>query len=126
MTISQLEKEGYEGPDVSLNISLFEYGIVWKLTSEEQKEYRFIVGVGLDKEGNYNRFDWFYLNEKDFDSMQWEDWFEHKKVMQSCGSGNPYLSLSMPYGVQYAIMYHGYENIFGTSCDYFEIEGGDE
>ena len=53
--IKHLEKDGYLGGDVSLHISLFEYGLL--VLNNGNGEYNCIFGVTVDLNGIYNCFD---------------------------------------------------------------------
>lgn len=57
VSIRKLERWNYEGLDVSLETSLFEYGIAWKIFGKRPSKYvKFIVGVELDEKGCFCRF----------------------------------------------------------------------
>lgn len=122
-TISELEEQGYEGIDNSLDTALFEYGIVWTKNEHctEQDEYHFIFGVCND--GNeYDTFDHGHMSKDDFIELIHESWFELDSVLSFCGLSEQELIDSFPYSVHDCIMYYGIENIFGGSNYQFEIE----
>ncbi len=123
--LSDYEKERYEGVDVSLEISLFEYGILWKLIDEEQEEYKFIYGVGLKESENgfeYSLFDWATMGKKEWVELLEEDWVELDEVCNFCGMSKEEIKNNWPYGIYDLISYYGYENVFGSSYYPFEIK----
>lgn len=113
---------GYSGTDANLETSLYEYGLIWIKGAEgHEKDFHFIYGVGLDQEGNYNKFDWADVSidtdpEKEWDFVEWE------KVGEFVGmSKEEFLKQSIPFIVYDLIAYYGCENIFGSSYDPFDI-----
>lgn len=54
-SIALLEAQGFEGPDASLEISLFEYGIAWRVMETETLFIYAIKWEGMDDEAT--RFD---------------------------------------------------------------------
>ena len=115
-TISELEKEGYEGVDASLSISLFEYGMIWKQTPEE---YEFIFGIKT-VDGYYSEFRicTFPVNtdpEEEFNWVEWDD------VCSWAGCGMDLFKESFTDCVNSLFRYYGYNCVFGES-----YEGGFE
>lgn len=119
-TIATLEsKAGFTGPDLSLEISLFEYGMGWKELSEtneleviyavkysESKEQHnlfdrctFKLDLDIKKEFNWVKWDEFFQNLGLEDYYQ-EDWLDDNHSL-----GNKLYDLFCVYG---------YENVFGT------------
>lgn len=108
-SISLLEEQGYQGPDVSLAISLFEYGLAWKDLGEETQF--------IHRNPNHQR--WFdriaFPNDldvrKEFDWADWEDGL----MSFLGGSLEEWLEFPLPRKIQDLVSYYGEENIFGTS-----------
>ena len=118
------EKNGFEGPDVSLEISLFEYGIAWQKTElPEREEYKFLYGIDHDGR-QYTKFDYSFMDKKEFESICRENWFNLPKVLEFCDLEESEFFGMFPSTVSEAIAYHGYENIFGsTYSEGIEIQG---
>ena len=106
-TLTKYIEEGYTGVDTSLDISLYEYGLIWKETSPD--EYQFIYAIEHNGE-EYCLFDYGYMSIKDWEELLQESWFDLKAVESFSGG-----ELSFPYDVHTALQYHGYQNIFGES-----------
>ena len=106
-TLTKYIEEGYIGVDASLDISLYEYGLIWKETSSG--EYNFIYGINSEDD-EYSFFDYGFMSIKDWDNMLNDSWFDLKAVESFSGD-----KLSFPYDVHTALQYHGYQNIFGES-----------
>lgn len=118
---------GYTGIDVSNEISLFEYGLLWKLVNKNLQEYKFVYGINqaeFDGEICYTEFDYGYINRKDFITLCNENWFKIDSVLSYTGidSKEEFIS-NFPYSVFDAIQYHGCENIFGSSYYSITISG---
>lgn len=112
----------YTGIDASLEVSLYEYGLIWIKGAEgHEEDFHFIYGVNGNEKGEYNRFDWADVPidvnpESEWDFVKWE------KVSKFVGmSKDEFLKQSIPYIVFDLIAYYGSENIFGSSYYPFEI-----
>jgi hypothetical protein len=113
---------GFSGVDVSIETSLLEYGIAWKLKSKRKQEYIFCYGIGIAENENretlYNRFSFSWMTKKEFVGLVNESWFNIDSVLKTCGIASKQEFIdNFPYSVSDAISYHGTENIFGS--DYF-------
>lgn len=100
-----------EGPDVSIEISLKDYGIAWKIG---EKETRFYYGIKHEN-CEYTRFDWANL-ENNLDIKGEFDWANLEDV--SCSAGMQifaWMKLPLTSKIQDLISYYGTENIFGSS-----------
>jgi len=106
-TLTKYIEEGYTGVDTSLDISLYEYGLIWKEISPD--EYQFIYAIEHTGE-EYCLFDYGYMSIKDWEELLQESWFDLKAVESFSGG-----ELSFPYDVHTVLQYHGYQNIFGES-----------
>ena len=128
-TISSLEKQGYEGSDRSLEISLFEYGLAWKLCKRATKggfkkgEYKFIFGCMSDESGNYSRFDWAGNIHESTDPKEEWNWADFAAVAACCGMTElELLAQDIPRIVADMLGYYGRENVFGST--YYPLEIG--
>ena len=124
MTLKQLQDQGFDGIDASLETSLFEYGLVWSKTDrQDQNEYKVIFGVGYDEDTcEFDSFDMGFITESEFESMQGEDWFNLNQVLDFIGcSSDDCTGLHFPEGISDAISYHGAENILGSSYSNFKV-----
>jgi hypothetical protein len=109
----------FHGPDISIAISLFEYGIAWKEVRKDA--YLFVIGIDsgrMDSETNqdivFNRFTYFHMSRKDFVSLCGEKWFDIAAVAESSETTRKSFVEGFPEYVQDAVLYHGYENVFGS------------
>lgn len=110
-SISKLEEASFTGPDASLDISLFEYGIAYKVTD---KEILFIYGTqyGYDE---YIRFDRCTI-DTDINIAEEYDWADLKAVHASHGySAKVWNALPLEQKITDLLRYYGYENVFGSS-----------
>jgi hypothetical protein len=112
------EYTDYDGTDASLEISLYEYGLLWKLKDPEKKEYDIVYGVDTDANCNYRRFASTTMSEKEFIELTEESWFDKKGFDSFRGTEE----ISFPDDLYSAIRYYGNENIFGGTSNTFKIE----
>jgi hypothetical protein len=119
--LSDYEVEGFDGNDASLEISLFEYGLIWKLDNDEYQAYKFIYGVETDNSGNYTKFEFSFMTKNEFERLQSESWFKLNEVLSYSGTD----CLTFPEDIQTCLQYYGYQNIFGSEPTLFTIENPD-
>lgn len=112
------EYTDYEGTDASLETSLYEYGLLWKLKDPEKKEYDIVYGTETDSNGNYRRFASTTMSEKEFIDLTEESWFDKKGFDSFRGTKE----INFPDDLHSAIHYYGNENIFGGTSNTFKIE----
>lgn len=115
MTISELEKQGYEGCDANLDINLFEYGLAW--LKNKENDYTFIYGISIDEEGNYTEFEFSDISKEDFIDIVTASWFDLASCLATIDSTKKDFIDSYPFSILDCIYYHGTQNIFGTSYD---------
>ena len=123
-TIQELEDSGMVGNDVSLNISLFEYGLAWGKNEHctQENEYYFIYGIRAVSE--YYRFDHGYLTLDDFKDIL--AWGELESICSVADTSYEELLKRFPWSVGDLMAYYGYENVFGSSYwEGFEIKEND-
>lgn len=118
--------KGYQGIDVSLSISLFEYGLIWAKEIEgHEKDFHFIYGVDTDKTGSYNKFSWGDV-PIDCDPRKEWDWVDWSRILSFIGyegEEERYFNLPdmLPQIVRDLISYYGHVNVFGESTYCFTI-----
>jgi len=111
------EYDGYEGGDASIEISLYEYGLLWKLKDPEKKEYDIVYGTDTDANCNYRRFSTTTMSEKEFIDLTKESWFDKKGFDSFRGTEE----INFPDDLHSAIRYYGIDNIFGGTSNTFKI-----
>ena len=104
---------GWCGQDASREVSLFDYGLLWRLEGKAKDEWRFLYRIGETEEGTI--FDWSWMDRGEWIDLCTEDWFRIADVCAFIGMGEHDLIGSFPEGVADALSFHGYENIFGSS-----------
>jgi hypothetical protein len=133
-TLKELEAKGYEGPDASLEISLFEYGLAWLVTVDEntkKREYRFIYRTEVDEQSRYTKFDRARLPADVNPRKEW-NWVDWSSVLSYIGMLNEggdeqeamarWMMLPLERQVDDLLAYYGYENVFGTAYHPFKIK----
>lgn len=118
-SIPKLEKAGFTGPDASLDVSLFDYGLAYKVTNDE---ILFIYGTqyGFNE---YIRFDRCTI-KTDINIQEEYDWADLPDVQSTMGYSNKdWNALPLEQQITDLLNYYGYENIFGSSYwEGFEIK----
>jgi len=111
-----LEKQGFEGIDINLSISLFEYGLIWKQFKYNTKkrgrrgEYLFLYGTKENDKGYYTDYDYAYI--KPCDIKKEFDWVDFKAVNSFLGQD--IMELDFPYQIKALFDYYGRMEIFGA------------
>lgn len=108
--------EGYEGVDASLDISLFEYGLIWK-QAEEKDTYQFVYSSPHDA----SAYCWSTLSKSDLESM-FDSWAEQSAIESYTGIPFGEWIEDFPRNVYDMVSYYGTMNIFGNSYYSFIIE----
>lgn len=119
-TIPLLEEQGFEGPDVSLEHSLFEYDCVWRKIPPELvyggEDFLFVFNVGKDDDGHpvFAREGKCSQDfEKDFcwvDEDGWQSFFSANGQDRE-----EWLQLPYPVRIYDALSYWGWMNVFGST-----------
>ena len=100
-----------EGPDISIEISLKEYGIAWKIG---ETETRFYYGTKHSGE-EYTGFDWGCL-ENNVDVKDEYNWANFQEVADFTGmSLKDWEDTPLTGKIQDLQHYYGMENVFGGS-----------
>jgi hypothetical protein len=120
-SIALLKAQGYVGADVSLAISLGEYGLAWK----ELPDGEFIfIHRHPTMRGRFDRTSMRPVDpEKEWSWADWGEMLSHLG-MDSLGEfkGQPF-----PQQVYDMVNYYGVENVFGSSYwEGFTVEGAEE
>jgi hypothetical protein len=90
ISFEEFKKDGWNGVDRSLDISLFEYGLIY---NEKEKEFRVIYGVKTDEDGNYTEFDFSWIDKKQIEALfDGEEWIGDDDL-QSFAETNGYDSI---------------------------------
>ena len=99
-----------EGPDVSVEISLKEYGIAWEIGETETRFYYGVKYNGVE----FIRFDWADLeNNLEFDIEF--DWAEFLDVADMAGIPiTEWNKLPMTLKIQDLLSYYAAESVFGS------------
>lgn len=118
--LSELIESGFEGCDIDLETSLYEYGLIW---TKKDDDYLFYYGIGYDlNKYEYNKFDYAYIPVNVRPKSEW-DWVDWKNMFEFVGlSECEFFDREVPYIVSDLISYYGYEEIMGSSYDGFEVE----
>ena len=110
--ISTFGKNSCEGQDVSLDISLKEYGVAWQVLGSKMK---FVYGVEWNgAKGEYVQFDHCFF-DTDMDVFKDFDWVEFDKVYSYTGlSADQWKELPLPQKITDLLGYYGSAEIFGA------------
>lgn len=103
----EIKEDEWEGPDASIEISLFEYGIIWQKNDEcEPDELCFIAEVPFEDQRLYDSG---YVSEDDF------DWADIDGILSWNGlTKEEWDELPLGQKVQDVCNYHGSNNLFTT------------
>lgn len=111
-SITELQTEGYEGSDLSLDIALFDYGLAWK---DEGENYSFIYGVGISDNNDWNRFAKTEVSKTE-DVYEAYDWADFKGLHSSYSvTKEEWDKQDLVYKISDLLNYYGYENVFGST-----------
>lgn len=114
-TFQKLEQAHFQGPDVSLEISLREYGFVHR-NCEDSGKIVCIYGIKTNNEGEYVTFDrcTFDVNFDVYKKFNWiKDW-QHKVFRFFDCDQEHFDNLDLSEKLYWLFQIFGYENIFGT------------
>jgi hypothetical protein len=116
-----LEAQGFEGSDVSLEVSLFEYDLIWrKLPPEQQNgegDYLFVYHCGHGKFARAMREEKKFAS--DFSWMHESDW---GSLCAMHGTGfDEWLELPYPARIGDLLTSYGYMNVFASNPHTFAI-----
>jgi hypothetical protein len=115
LKMNETIKETIEGIDVSVETSLFEYGIAWV---ERDTEYHFIYKVS----DSPMQFDWADIS-KDIDIKKEFDWADFNAVYSFTGmSESDFLEMPLTQQIFDLVSYYGYENVFGSCYGGIDLE----
>ena len=127
MNINELDH--LTGIDVSLEISLLEYGMAWDSTAYEEDnkcEVDFIIGSDYDGE-SYTEFYYTSMDKSEFGELfDVKSWCNVADVAKCSGLTIKQLYQSFPYSIHDFILYYGAESVLGSppyhTSAYFSIE----
>jgi len=107
--------EEITGQDVSIEVSLNEYGLAWIVAD---KDTLFYYGTRIDEHGDFDRFD-FCTIENDTDVFTEYDWADFDEVLSFTGlTKEEFKSSPLTSKIADLLSYYGKENVFGGS--YYE------
>lgn len=131
LSIQDLEKNEFQGPDKSLGISLYEYGLAWKIQINEKtkkEEYKFLYRTRVD-EDNISYYDFAYFNHLNAEEFKSEfNWCNFSEIADVCGlSEKEFHDSPFEQKILNLLSYYGCEDVFGSTCwegyqlcDFFE------
>ena len=108
------------GIDVSIDISLFEYGIAW---IESEKGYEMIYGICANENCEYDCFSKTYYSKTDIIQDEY-DYLDLPAVAKCCGfEYDDWIKQDIPYLLCDINSYYGIYDTFGGP--YFEMDKSD-
>lgn len=115
-SIEKLEKLGFEGSDVCLATSLFEYDLAWLVRDED---ILFVHPIN-ECNGKFDRTS-FDKNTDVFEEFDWVEWDSFFSTVDS--NKEDFSKLPLEQQIYSLYSYYGYQNIFGESYwEGFEIK----
>lgn len=119
-SIDKLEAQGFEGPDVSLEISLKDYGMIWR--ELENGEFIFVHRLSYNAR-NWDRTTMAPVDiDKEFNWIRSTNW----SAMLNCMGidRQTFNEFSFEYQIYHLASYFGVEEIFGAGYwEGFKIKG---
>ena len=109
---STFDTSNFEGQDVSLEISLKEYGVCWELLGSK---IRFWFGIRWNgKLGEFTEFDHCFF-DSDLDVFDYFNWADFPAVYRYTGlSEEDWKKLPLPLKITDLYGYYGTADIFGS------------
>ena len=105
-SIELLERQGFEGPDASLEESLFHYGIAWRTVNDE------ILFIYKTRGKCFDRC----TIKRSVDARKEWDWVNYESFLSTQGqAAEEWDAYPLEQKVSDLVQYHGYEEIFGSS-----------
>lgn len=132
VTIPLLEAQGFSGGDASLQISLFEYGIIWRKLSTDKPGTRplwlFVFNAGNSRDyPEHAAFAREVMEESDLErTFNWIKPAQWESLYDTHGgtTKEEWMSLPFPDRIADLYSYFGTENIFGANSE-FEVRDPD-
>jgi hypothetical protein len=110
---------GYSGIDKSNDISLYEYGLL--INDNDINDIHCYYGIGSNDGCNYDTFDCGNISGKEIIALFYE--LNKAGLLSYTGiNESDWLNMSPVNQISDLLSYFGYENIFGTSYNSFEID----
>jgi hypothetical protein len=121
--LSELQADGFTGTDVNIETSLYEYGLLCHKPLGA-KNIQCWIGVEIDSNSNYCKFDFFTISEKDIEEIINESWFNKKSFFSFIGITEKEWLVVAHYTSKISdlVTYYGYQNIFYPSYYPVKIE----
>lgn len=119
-SISLLEAQGWEGVDVDLGISLYDYGLVWRTLPEENRTlFLFNVSYSVNDSKSLFARDSF---DNDTNFREKFDWINWPGFLGTMGlDEEEWLDQSIGLKVYDLLNYVGYANVFGKGHFLFNV-----
>lgn len=121
LSLEDYRDRGFIGIDASLEISLYEYGLIYNPEPNEDGSYDFVFGTnyGLEDE-EYKSFSSGSLNP---DELLEEDWIDLEDVAMVAGhTVTDWMKKTFLYQVDALVSYYGWINVFGDAAYRMKIE----
>lgn len=116
-TIEKYELAGFTGSDVSLEISLFEYGLINRWDDKNQ-EWIFIYGTKHDDENDC----WVKFNWSSAANIQEYNWANFQLIANWTGMTlSEWLKMKTPQQVTDLVGYYGAVDVFSDYDEGFEV-----
>lgn len=122
--LSDYKNRGFKGPDDSLEISLFENGIIWgKNVLCNESEYLFVFCINEGESEEKLLFDYCYLSHDDLKDM-FNSWAKKENIEFFTGEKFDEWIENFPNNVFDMVQYYGRLNVLISDCfsDGFKIE----
>ena len=106
-SISKLIEQGFTGPDATLSISIFKYGMAWR---EIEGGQILFVHCHSSMAGRFDRTTF----EKDLDVTKEFDWVRWPDFLRFVGIDAEWFALPLTQKIFDLASYYGVEEIFGV------------
>lgn len=111
---------GWEGTDVNVATSLFEYGLLYNPRAKKD-QCNIIYGVTVDKNGDYTSFAYSSVNWEELVSCNWIEW---DKVYSFSGTTEENYKEFSVHALSDLVAYYGSAEIFGENYyEGFKVNG---
>ena len=109
----------YSGIDASNEISLYEYGLL--IDDTDINDIHCFYGIGSNNGSEYDTFDCGNISRKEIIDLFYE--LNKSGLLSYCGmTETDWLNMSSVNQLSDLLNYFGYENIFGSAYNSFEID----
>lgn len=125
MSISLLEAQDWQGVDVDLAISLYEYGLIWRAWPEENSTI-FLFNVSYSEDDSKSMFARESFNNdtdfrKEFSHVDWPGFVKTLGI-----SEEEWMNQDICWKVYDLLNHLGYRNVFGEGHFLFNVNPDDD